>query len=432
MLKIALTYVFSLKKNQWKSIDKLEKIRWKKLVENINYAYEHVPYYKEQFKKANITPKDIKSKKDILKIPLTTKKDILESNLRYVSDEFRDHKLYTSRTSGSTGEPFVSYFDKDGWMILKFASKYRARNACGFSFKDKFVIIDTISIDEANKYNNKFNFYKLIIKKRLLSVYDSLESHVKLYENFKPSTIYGFPSYFVNLVSYLEKEGIKLDFVKKIFTSSEVLNPSNRKIIEVYFNCKINDIYGSTETKEVSWECPKHEGYHINDDLLYIECIGDDGKPVKNGKIGKIVMTSFENKAMPLLRYCIGDTGFIMDKQCSCKRTFTLMKPIYGRIIDYFILNDGRKISPYELTMSIEGINGIVQYQILQKSKFLVEVSMKTNPNFLPESKQLIINNLKKILGNEVDIILNFVDSFKDNNERRKFRVVRSELKNEL
>jgi phenylacetate-CoA ligase len=428
LIRGSLDYFLYLRKNQWDKREVIEKNEWSKIIENINYSYIHVPYYKEQFKKAGITPKDIKTKQDILKIPLTTKQDIIQSNLRYVSDKFKDTKLYTSRTSGSTGEPFVSYFDKRSWAILKFASKFRARRACGFSLTEKFVIVEAMPIEESKSYNSSFRWSKIIIRKKFLSVYDSIDEHVVFYQKFKPTSIYGFPSYFINLVSYLEKNSIKLNSVKRIFTSSEILDTSTRKIIENYFDCKINDVYGSTETKEVAWECPQHEGYHINEDLVYVECIGDDGKPVKNGNEGRIVMTSLENKAMPLLRYCIGDMGVILNEKCSCGRSFILMKPVYGRIIDYFILNDGRKISPYKLTMSIEKIQGIMQYQIIQKTKSLVEISLKINKKFHPDSKNKIIYNLQKILCEDVNIVLTIVNDFQDNNKKSKFRVVKSEI----
>jgi phenylacetate-CoA ligase len=432
MLKVALYYIFTLRKNQWRCRTKIEQDKWDKLIKNINYAYKHVPYYREKLKKTGINPKDIKSKSQIMKIPLTTKQDIIESKLRYISDEFKDNKLFTSRTSGSTGEPFVSYFDKRSWQILKFASKYRARKACSFSLLEKFVIIEAMPIEEAKSYNSSFKLFNLIAKKKMLSVYDSLESHVKFYEKFKPTTLYGFPSYFVNLVGYLQNNSFKLNFVQKIFTSSEVLDESSRKIIEDYFNCKVNDIYGSTETKEVAWECPEHEGYHINEDLIYLECIDDDGQEVKYGKIGKLVITSLENKAMPLLRYYIGDTGIILNKKCSCGRTFLLMKPVYGRITDYFTLKNNKRISPYELTMSVEGISGIMQYQILQKRRDLVQINLRTNENFKPESTKIIISNLKNILGEDVGVNVNFVSHFNMGKNRGKFRVVKSELKNEI
>ncbi len=422
-------YFLDLKKAQWWNRKTIETYKWKKFKETLDYAYNNVDFYKSYFKKAGIEPKDIKSRTDIYKLPLTTKQDILLSNLNYVSDEYMDEKIYTSRTSGSTGEPFVSYFDKRAWEILKFASKLRGRVACGFNLREKFVIVEAMGVDEANKYNNSFGFGKYVLRKRVLSVYDSFENHVKFFRRFKSDSIYGFPSYFVNLVSYLEKNKVSIPNVKRIFTSSEVLDERSRNIIESYFGCRVCDVYGSTETKEVCWECDKHEGYHINEDLVYVEIVDRNGKEVKKGEQGRIVVTSLQNMAMPLIRYCIGDTGVMLKKKCSCGRSFALMRPVYGREIDYFILKDGRELSPYELTMSVEGIEGIIQYKIVQKSKSLVEMSLRVNEKFRMASKKVIVSNLKNILGSGVNINLKFVDYFENGNRSRKFRVVSSEVK---
>ena len=436
MLKATLYYLIALKKNQWEKEESLQKLKWQKLIENINYAYEHVPYYRNKFDKAVIKPSDIKNSEDIKKLPITTKYDILGSELRYISDEFVHHRLYTSRTSGSTGEPFVSYFDKQGWFRLKLASKYRARNACGFSFRERFVIIEAMPIKEAQNYNASFSISNLLFKKKILSLYDSMHSHVIFYKKFKPQTLYGFPSYFVNLVSYLEKNSIKLNSIERIFTSSEVLNKSSRELIENYFKCKVYDIYGCTETKEVAWECPKHEGYHINEDLVYVECIDSDGNNLEEGEIGKLVVTTFENKAMPLIRYFNGDMGKLLKRKCSCGRTFALMQPTYGRINDYFTLKDNTKVSPYELTMSVEDIKGIIQYQIIQKSPSRVNVYLRTNKEYLSSSHHKIMSNFKKILGREVKVNIIYIDEFNNyhnnNNSRNKFRVVISEVKNDM
>lgn len=427
MFKIAMNYFFEMRKNPWKSTHEIQQIRQDKLYSIIQYAYENVPYYKEKFRKAGITPNDFYNLDELVELPITTKSEILKSDLSYVSKEFNVKELYTSRTSGSTGEPFISYFDKRSWSILKYLTKYRARVACGFSFMDRFVIIEAISVEKVQNYNSKVNFF---VKKKFLSVYDTFSNHVDFYLAYKPTTLYGFPSYFVNLISYLEKNSIQINFVKRIFTSSEVLNSSTRYTIENYFNCKVYDVYGSTETKEVSWECQSHEGYHINEDLFYLELLSENNMPVNNGDVGRIVITTLENKAMPLLRYFTGDLGIFLDKKCSCGRNFSLMKPVFGRVVDYFTLKNGTQVSPYELTMSIEDLNGIMQYQILQKTTSKVKVYLKVHKNFDERTIVQIIFNFKKILGEDMDIDVEIVEEIKKGEGEIKFRVIKSEVQN--
>ncbi len=417
-----LNYLFELKKNQWMKREELDELVWSKIQINIKNAYENVPYYKDKFDKANINPKDIKNKEDLLKIPITSKKDIKEKKLSYISEKYDINKLKFSKTSGSTGEPFISYFDTNGWSILKVASKIRARFACEFEFTEKFVIVEAISVEDAKKQSANF-------QKKYLSVYDNLENHLNFYNSFKADSIYAFPSYLINLVNYLEEKNIKLKTIKRLFTSSEILNIVDRKKIEEYFECKIYDIYGCTETKEIAWECPKHEGYHINEDLVYVEIIKENGELTKFGEIGKILVTTLRNDAMPLIRYQIGDSGLFLEHKCSCGRTFKLMKPTFGREVDYFILKNRRKISPYEITMSMEEIEGIKKYQIIQKDYDLIEVNIRIDENFEEESCKKIEEKLKKILDGNCKIKIKKINKF-NLEAGGKFRIVKTEINN--
>ena len=65
-------------------------------------------------------------------------------------------------------------------------------------------------------------------------------------------------------------------------------------------------------------------------------------------------MTSLANRAMPLIRYEIGDTGELLAERCPCGRGLPLMRPTWGRSADYLALVDGTVITPYDMTCAIE------------------------------------------------------------------------------
>ena len=73
---VGAKFLWHLKKNQWKTLKKLKKLQLKKLKSIINFAYNYVPYYHEIFKSVNFHPQELKSLKDLKKIPITTKMDI--------------------------------------------------------------------------------------------------------------------------------------------------------------------------------------------------------------------------------------------------------------------------------------------------------------------------------------------------------------------
>ena len=126
--------------------------------------------------------------------------------------------------------------------------------------------------------------------------------------------MYGFPSYLTRLGEVAEGT-IKPNFV---FTSGEMLDGETRRAIERGFGAPVFDIYGCTELKEIAWECPAHEGYHINSDRVVVETLHADHSTGRQD--GALLVTSLYNFGMPLIRYQLGDTGRLIAASCSCGR----------------------------------------------------------------------------------------------------------------
>lgn len=57
-------------------LDKLRKLQNKQLRQVVNYVYERVPFYQEQFKKLGLHPHAIRSVEDLPKLPFTSKQDL--------------------------------------------------------------------------------------------------------------------------------------------------------------------------------------------------------------------------------------------------------------------------------------------------------------------------------------------------------------------
>jgi phenylacetate-CoA ligase len=134
------------------------------------------------------------------------------------------------------------------------------------------------------------------------------------------------------------------------------------------------DVYGTSETKEIAWEC-EAGSRHINADVVYVEILDEQGAVVPTGADGEIVVTLLVNRAMPLVRYRTGDRGSMLPSRCSCGRGSPLLGVISGRDSDTLELPDGSTRSPYQLTMALELVPELAQYQIVQVQRDLLRVS---------------------------------------------------------
>ena len=133
------------------------------------------------------------------------------------------------------------------------------------------------------------------------------------------------------------------------------------------------DVYGTSETKEIAWECTDGR-MHLNADVVHLEAVDDAGQSLPAGEEGDLVATLLVSRAMPLIRYRTGDRGLLLSERCSCGCAMPLLGVITGRAADVLVLRDGWRISPYALTCAIERIPGVLRYQVSQLDQARVRV----------------------------------------------------------
>ena len=199
--------------------------------------------------------------------------------------------------------------------------------------------------------------------------------------------LYGFPGHLLRLA------GTAAGSLRPrlIFTSGELLDAVTRRGIEAGFGAPVFDVYGCTEIKEIAWECPAHEGYHLNADTVLVETDPADAP-------GRLLITSLTNFGMPLLRYQVGDTGELLPGRCSCGRGLPMIRPTLGRIVDYLRLPDGRTLAPYSLTCAVEAIDGMRQYQFVQIAADVIELRIVAGAGFGDHARRAVHAALRPVL----------------------------------
>ena len=81
----------------------LERLKW-----SVQHAYDHVPMYHDKIVKAGVKPSDIRTLKDISKIPLTTKTELREQYpFKLLAVPMRE-VVCIHASSGTTGQPITA------------------------------------------------------------------------------------------------------------------------------------------------------------------------------------------------------------------------------------------------------------------------------------------------------------------------------------
>jgi phenylacetate-CoA ligase len=382
MLLQGLSQYRRLAREQWLPAAAIRRLQWQRLQATLRHAFVNSPFYRRRFLELGLTPDDIRSPADLAAIPVTTREDLRDAG-DLVARGFDKARIKQSVTSGSTGRRTMSYFDADAWMMGKHLLKLRARLACGVRPWDRVALLQEEQSARASGPLGRV---------RSFSIHRALDEVVPELRAFAPSVLYGFPGYLLRL-GRAATNGLR---PRHVFTSGEMLDEVTRTGIEDAFATRVLDVYGCTEVKEIAWECPSREGYHVNADWLMLE-VRPTGRNDGGGR-GELLVTCLYNRAMPLLRYQIGDTGELLERACSCGRGLPLARPTLGRSVDYIVLEDGTMVPPYNLTCAIEDVPGMRQYQIVQRTPQRLEVVVVPRPEFDDACRRQIEERLRPVL----------------------------------
>lgn len=392
-----------LMKTQWKSPEEIEKFQNAELKKIILHSYENAPYYRKIFDKRGIKPEDINNKNDLTLLPILTKDDIRNNFKELTARNLRDYNPKVYHTSGSTGEPLQYYLDKRVSNLVN-ATVWRNYNWCGIKYGQRVAVLRGSLVGAFGKKQEKH--YKILGNELHFSSFhmtdEVMAEYAKKINEFKPSLIRGYPASLEIFGRFLMKNNLNIHKPVALHTSSEVLFPEQRKVIEEAFKAPVFDWYAHGESTVCAGECGKHEGLHLNSEFGLSEFVKtDETKNMEN--VYNIVSTSLWNYSMPLIRYDSEDLVLIENKKCSCGRPLPLIKEIVGRRGDILTGIKGNYVSPTSLIhfwkyqIDNELLSSIKYYQVVQNSAEELTVKVVGEPK--KENEGVIRKKLTSLLG---------------------------------
>jgi phenylacetate-CoA ligase len=313
-----------------------------------------------------------------LDIPILRKTDIQAPLSDRISKGYSAKNSHVHNTSGSTGTPF--YFAKDKFChALSWALIYNRFNWHGIKNGNDL---------QARFYGMSKKFTKRIKEKlkdffssRIrFSVFDLSDYVLASYLNtFKKKPfvyVNGYTSSLVMMAKYCLANNTTVKKVcpslKLVFTTSEVCDDIDRKTLERGFGVPVINEYGAAELDLIGFEDADGD-WLVNYETLFVEILDDNDKPVLPGEEGKVVITSLYNKAMPFIRYEIGDRAILKKDM---KGAYQILESVKGRTNDIAILPSGKRAAG--LTFYY------ISKQLLENGGFMKEfvIRQKTTSHF--------------------------------------------------
>jgi phenylacetate-CoA ligase len=419
-------YHKALVKSQWLSPLEVQASQWTAVQAQLNHAYATVPYYQRTWAAAGVHPSDIKCLADMVHLPILTKAEIRANPTELHSSLAPSMKTRLKTTSGSTGVPLKVLLDEPGAQF-KYGGVIRADEWSGYRlgqrvakvwgnpeyrhfglkgrlmnhFVDRAIYLDTIHLDEA----------------RIKVFAQSLRKH-------QPGLIFGHAHSLYLLACALEKS--KIDDIRPngIISTAMPLHDYQRAVLKRVFGVNPTNRYGCEEVSLIACECEQHTGLHLFAENVYTEVKG-------GGSTGPLLVTDLSNKAMPLIRYQIGDVVTMADKPCACGRGLPVIEKVEGRDADYVVTPAGRLISGISLTENFAVlIDGAAQVQLIQEEVTHLRVRMVRGTEFNTTSEQQVKQLVLDTFGPTMRYDLEFVETIPQE-PSGKYRFCVSKVANE-
>lgn len=312
------------------------------------------------------------------------------------------------RTSGSTGTPFAVPMDMRKRQRRIGELKYFGE-IVGFNSHDKLMQLRIWS-----KWQKKSLRQQKRENITAWDISDSSESNLqKLYDNLKNnrcSAIRGYASSLDLLAKFVKKHGLsQLPYLKIAIAGSEALYDDTRDLVKKYLGCDIISQYANEENGILAQQTIDGrlaDGFELNDSSYFFEVLKlDSDEPAALGELGRIVITDLYNYAFPMIRYANGDCGILAVSD----NGEVYLSKIYGRVMDLVYNTRGEPVSPMTLARILKNIDGIQQWQFIQKNKgvYCIKIISSSQPSESLSAK--IKSEIIQYFGDDSNLSIEYV-----------------------
>ncbi|WP_031514625.1 phenylacetate--CoA ligase family protein [Desulfofalx alkaliphila] len=375
-----------------------------KLKELIDRVYQHSPYYRNKLNEHGVKPGDIRTIKDLAKIPFTTKSELRLAYPLGMMAVPEEEVVRIHSSSGTTGKPVIIPYtakDVENWTEMM----ARCMSMVGVTNKDRIQITPGYGLWTAG-----IGFQAGVERIGAMAIPTgpgNTEKQIEMMVDLQSSVLIGTSSYGLLLAEEICRRKIKNKVALRLgIFGSERWGDKMRARIAENLGIETFDIYGLTEIygPGIAIDCPLHNGLHYWSDHLLFEIIDPDtGEQLPEGQQGELVITTLTKEGMPLLRYRTHDITCLKLERCACGSPYPLIGRILGRSDD-MIKVKGVNIYPGQIDHVLKETPGAAsEYQLVLtrdrgKDKILVRIEAEEGHQ-LQQVADLCKQNIKKKIG---------------------------------
>ncbi len=345
----------------------------------VNYAYHHSPAAREILESAGVSPAQIRTIKDLERLHITRKTDLIEKQKKYppyggfLSIPIEDvDRVFIS--PGPIYEPLHTASIK--WFAKSFY-------AAGFRKGDIVINTFTYHMSPAG-----ILFHEALRDCGVTIVAmgtGNTDIQIQTMLALRVTGFVGTPSFLMTIIRRAEEMGH--DFrqafsMKRAWFTGEMLPPSLRKTFEEDYRISTYQTYAVTEPGgAIAYECQQKSGMHLMDEYIVEIVDPQTGKQLGPGEIGEVVVTPLHNKAWGLIRFGTGDMSSYIAEPCPCGRTANRLVAIVGRTNDAVKVR-GMFVVAKQVEQTILSFGPVSKYQLVirregQRDELTLKIELK-------------------------------------------------------
>ncbi|MEA5141193.1 phenylacetate--CoA ligase family protein [Arcicella rigui] len=398
--------------NKW-SAQEVQNWQNEQLHNLVNHFYSNTIYYRRLFDKIGLNPKDIKTKEDLVKIPLLNKDIIRDHYDELIPSNIASLPHKKASSGGSSGKTLKYLLDNNTWSYTT-AIKIYSWQTSGYLYGDAYATIGSSSLFSPNP-TLKQRFYHLFKNSLRISALnlsdEKISQLIPLLIKKRPKYLYGYAAALFLLAKYVNKNKIKLDSVKGCFPTAEMLTPEYRAEIEKAFGF-VMDCYGARDGGITAYEINK--GYYnvgYNSIAEVVDCYDKD--------TGKLLVTDLLSYSFPFLRYDLDDDVTLADSQQTYNYNGQVITKIMGRSPDIIRLANGHVLTGPAFQMMFGSFN-VLAYRISKLDDLILQIEIQPNEMFTQDEENRLLGILKNHAGKECTVKLLKVKEFTPNKNGKR------------
>lgn len=370
------------------------------------YVVKTVPYYSRLYGSFDFV--------ELKDFPLADKSFIRSNFDDLISMDFKRKELVRLNTGGSTGEPF-EFLSDIGAGFRDNAHHWYLYSLMGYTKGDVILSCGGFELSEKLRDNNVFYINRYpgyvfgdVAFSALYLTNENIKFYVDSLLKFQPSILRGYPSFFDRIAQYILENNLALNFpVKGVNLTAEMCSFEQRARIEKAFNSMVYFEYGHSEVSVYCYTKNNTYQYESSPYYGYVEILDDEGDDVNVGDVGRVVVTGFNNRGMPFVRYDTGDLARLSYRN----NGYVILSEIFGRSQDFIYTKAMEKVYLTALIFGahIKAFKNIVSWQIEQRIAGVIDFKIVKSADYSSIDESEIISNFQKVSDFDMNFI--YVDA---------------------